>query len=262
VNDEQGKFILNIRGGDLDRLKERVAAFGASEVESEELEPLLRKERLAFAAASAALSDADSAARYPGLAEPHRLLLDSGLRELLREPEEQALADGLLRRFTDGLPPPGPLLAAMLLFHAFELPLPKDLDRVPHWLLLDYARFLLLRPRIFHQPGDGERYARFLDAAVALLRSYIVRQPPAPLSDALGDIFVDESRFTQAYFNEANLRQLYRNRAEIIARAPVRAARRGAPAARRHPWPAPRRADGELFHAGTHRAPAARSLRS
>lgn len=202
--------------GDLDRLKERVAAFSASEVEAQEIEPLLREDRLAFAAASSALGDEDAAARFAGLAGPHRLLLNSGLRELPREPAEQALADGLRRRFTDGLPPPGPLLAAMLLFQAFELPLPKDLDRVPQWLLPDYARFLLLRPRIFHQPGDGERYARFLDEAVALLRGYIVRQPPAPLSDALGDIFIDESTFTQVYFNEANLRQLYRNRAEII----------------------------------------------
>src|SRR6185503_17988011 len=45
---------------------------------------------------------------------------------------------------------------------------------------------------------------------------YILRQPPAPLSAALGQIFIEESRFIQAYISEANLRRLFRNRARII----------------------------------------------
>lgn len=210
-------FATHSTNADLERLKELVAAFTAPEAQAQDPEPLLLEERRALVRELAALRDeTDAMKRFAQIADVHRLLIDSGLRELPRDNEDQALAEELLRRFAGRLPPPGSLLAAMLLFQAFELPLPQNLDSVPQWILPGFARFLLLRPRIFHQPGDGDRYARFLDEAVGLLCNYVLRQPPAPLSGALGQIFIEESRFIQAYFSEANLRRLYRNRARII----------------------------------------------
>jgi FkbM family methyltransferase len=210
-------FAANSTAADLERLRELIAAFTAPEAQAQDPEPLLLEERRALARALAALhDDTDAMNRFAQIADVHRLLIDSGLRELPRDEEDQALADELRLRFAGGLQPAGPRLAAMLLFQAFELPLPPNLDSLPQWILPSFARFLLLQPRIFHQPGDGERNARFLDEAVGLLCDYILRQPPAPLSGALGQIFIEESRFIQAYFSEANLRRLYRNRARII----------------------------------------------
>ena len=200
----------NSTTADLQRLKELVAAFTAAETQVEDPELPLLVERRVLVRELAALHDETGAMkRFNQIADVHLLLIDSGLRDLPRDDEDEALAEELRRSFAGGLPP-GPLLAAMLLFQAFELPLPRILDSVPQWMLPGFARFLLRRPRIFHQPGDGERYARFLDDAVGLLCDYVLRQPPAPLSGALGQIFIEESRFIQAYFSEANLSPTWR----------------------------------------------------
>jgi FkbM family methyltransferase len=190
----------------LEELRERVAAFGASDLEAAAIEPLLRADRRALAEALLTRQTDD-------LLEQYRLLAHSGLADLLRDDEDEALAKRLRSMSASD---PGALLGAMLMHHAFELPLPRTLESVPERLLPDYARWLLAQPRLFHAPGDGERYARFLDGAVALLHAYLHRQPPAPLRDELGELFVDESDFTQAYFNEGYLRETYRRRAQIL----------------------------------------------
>ena len=192
-------------------LRERVAAFGASDLEAAAIEPLLRADRRALAQALLA------GRTEPGLAEQHRLIAQSGLADLPRDDEDEALARRLRERLGElAAPEAGALRGAMLLLHAFELPLPPALDAVPEDLRLDYARYLLTQPRLFHAPGDAVRYARFLGDAVALLHAYLLSQPPAPLRDRLGDLFVDEADFTQAYFNEEFLREPYRLRAGIL----------------------------------------------
>lgn len=207
--------VANSSTAGLEGLKELIAAFTAPE--AQDPEPRLLEERRALARSLAELPDETEAMkRFAQIADAHRLLIDSGLRELRRDDEDEALAEDLKQCFAGGLQSPGALLAAMLLLQAYELPLPRNLDGVPQWLLPEFVHFLLLRPRMFHLPGDGERYARFLDEAVELLSDYILRQPPAPLSEVLSQIFIEESRFVQAYFSEANLRRLYRNRARII----------------------------------------------
>jgi len=155
--------------------------------------------------------------------EQHRLLAHCGLRDLPREPEEGKLADALLRRLeAAGGADPAALLAAMLLLRGFELPLPAELGRIPAWLLPDYGRFLLAAPRIFNHPGEAERYGRFAQRAVALLHAYITAPhpstPAAPLAAEMASVFIEASSFLQLYFNELNLKDLYRQRADILER--------------------------------------------
>jgi FkbM family methyltransferase len=195
----------------VEKLRERVAAFGASELEAAAIEPLLRADRRALAQALL------GGRTDPGLTARHRLIVQSGLVDLPRDDEDEALARRLRERLGElAAPEPGALLGAMLLLRAFELPLPPALDAVPEALRLDYARYLLAQPRLFHAPGEAGRYARYLGEALALLHAYLLRQPPAPLRDELGALFVDEADFTQAYFNEEFLREPYRRRAGIL----------------------------------------------
>jgi predicted O-linked N-acetylglucosamine transferase (SPINDLY family) len=147
----------------------------------------------------------------------HALLAYCGVRDLQRESEEEALARELRQELTRaGGAAPGPILAAMLLLYTHELPLPADLDAIPDWLLPDYCRFLITAPRLFQQPGDSEHYARFVGRAVALLHGYIMREPPAPLRAEVRSTFMEAANFLQLYFNELNLKDTYRQRAEIM----------------------------------------------
>jgi FkbM family methyltransferase len=161
--------------------------------------------------------------------EEHRMLAHCGLRDLQREGDEEAIAADLIRALErPGDPQPGVLLAAMLMLRGFELPLPENFERIPGWLLPDYGRFLLAAPRIFNHPGEADRYGRFAQQAVGLLHRHIAARPLHPDSLAMADVFVEASSFTQVYFNELNLRELYRQRAEILER---RLLARGAPLA-------------------------------
>jgi FkbM family methyltransferase len=202
----------------LAQMQARIAAFDASEDEAQEVESELRADRRAFAQALAGFPFAQPEAPIPGeWAAAHRLLVRCGLRQLPREPEDEALAADLRRQLGEcAASPPGALLAAMLLHQAFELPLPSELEQVPAWLLPDYASFLLAEPKLFHAPGDADRYQAYLAGAVGLLHRFVLRRPDTPLRAAVSRLFLREGRFIQAYFNEANLRELYRQRAEML----------------------------------------------
>src|SRR4051812_16822510 len=108
---------------ELDSLKSAIAAFGASEDEAQVIEPHLRSERRTLAEEFLELSEPQIAGRFAGpLGDRHRLITYCGLRDLERDAQDEALAARTRARFGAAPPAPGVLLAAMLLFHAFELP--------------------------------------------------------------------------------------------------------------------------------------------
>jgi FkbM family methyltransferase len=200
----------------LDSLKAIVAAFGATEDEALAAEPELRERRRALAKAFLGLDDEIARVRFAGPdGEQHRLIVHSGLRDLERDSDDEALAQSVRSRL-GAAPAAGPLLAAMLLCQAFEVPQHEDLREVPEWLLPDYARFLCVMPRVFLQRGDADRYCVAMSASVAALERYARHEPPLPLAARLRDIFVTETSLLQVYFNERNLRELYRSRARLV----------------------------------------------
>lgn len=203
---------------DLDRLNSEIAALGGSEDEAQAVEPLLRARRRELAEEFCGLDAEGARALFSGdRGEQHRLITHSGLRDLARAAEDQELAERLLSGFSVASPPaPGQLLAVMLLLQAFELPVHEDLRRVPDWLLPDYARFLLAMPRVFNELGDADRYRDFAAKVVSAIHRYVTHHPALPLASRLRDIFFGEASFIQIYFNESNLRDLYRERAQII----------------------------------------------
>jgi FkbM family methyltransferase len=202
---------------DFEQLKSAIAAFSGSGDADETAEPLLRAMRRSLAESLFALEAPQAAAQFNGqMAEAHRLLVASGLRDLPREPAEQELA-GRVKRALDAQPAaPGALLAALLLFQGLELSVEEDLRRVPQWLLLDYAGFLLAMPRIFNAPGDARRYHDCTTRAISAIHQYVMHDPELPLASELRAKFVGESSLIQIYFNECNLKEMYRQRAQIF----------------------------------------------
>ena len=203
---------------DLDRLKAELVAFDGMEDEAEAVEPLLRVRRRELADEFRDLGAERASALFAGeRGEQHRLLTHSGLRDLARTADDQELAERLLSGFSVAPPlAPGRLLAAMLLCQAFELPVHEDLRQIPDWLLPDYARFLLGMPRVFNEIGDASRYCDFIIKVVSAIHRHVAHHPALPIAARLRDIFFSEGRFLQIYFNERNLRDLYRERALII----------------------------------------------
>jgi len=205
---------------DLDRLKAEIAALGGLEDEAEAVEPLLRARRRQLAEEFCGLDAEGARALFSGdRGEQHRLITHSGLRDLARDAEDEELAQRILSGLiAASAHVPGRLLAAMLLFQAFEVPVHENLRRIADWLLPDYARFLLAMPRVFNVPGDADRYRAFAAKAVSAIHRYVTQHPEPPLASPLRDIFFGEARFIQTYFNEGNLKNLYRERAQIIER--------------------------------------------
>jgi len=203
---------------DLDRLNSEIAALSGSEEEAQAAEALLRARRRRLAEEFCALDAEGARALFSGdRGERHGLITHCGLRDLPRDAEDRELAGGLLSGFSAASPPaPGRLLAAMLLFQGFELPVHEDLRSIPDWLLRAYARFLLATPFIFNEPGDADRYCDFAAKTVSAIHRYVTHHPELPLASDLRDIFFDEAQYLQIYSNESNLKQMYRERAQIF----------------------------------------------
>jgi len=143
----------------------------------------------------------------------HLALCRSGLRDRLRQPEEQQLARRLEGAWQEG---PGAVLAAMLLCRAHELAGIPELTRLPEWLWEDAAQFLLETPAFFLRLGEAARYYRHLRALVEAFHRVARGDLRDPRSLHLLQPFVERGNFCQAYFNAENLRELYRQRAAII----------------------------------------------
>jgi FkbM family methyltransferase len=195
----------------LDALKAAIAALNSADPGGAENE--LRAERLALAREF--LAAPDPVSLYAGEAgERHRPLVHSGLRDLERDDAENGLGASLDAALGTAQGDAA-LLAAMLLFHGFELPRMPQIDRVAVALRADYTRYLVSMPRIFAAPGDAARYGDFAARATSEIRRYVDARPPLPEADAVRDAFFGAASFLQVYFNERNLLGLYRDRAAL-----------------------------------------------
>ena len=201
----------------LESVKAAIAAFSSTEGDSASAELELRAARMDLAREF--LASRDPAGLYAGEAgKRHELLVYSGLRNLERGEEEEGLAGEIARALSDATGGEGALLAAMLLFQAFDLPRMPPLEEVSAPLRADYASYLVGMPFLFRAPGDARRYADFMERATGMLRRYVAARPPLPESDAVRDAFFRSASFVQAYFNENNLIELYRDRAALTER--------------------------------------------
>lgn len=199
-----------------DGLKAAIAALGASEEDAQAAEPRLRAERKALAKHFSGLSDEEARKQFAGpRGESHSLLVHSGLRDLGLDESEDEVVAALRRRLESARPPLGALLAAMLYLQAFELPIREELEKVSDWLLPEYVRFLISMPRVFSRLGDAQRYGDFACRVVAAIHRYVALRPAPEHAARVRDIFFTQLSLIQVYFNECNLKDLYRHRAQL-----------------------------------------------
>ncbi len=181
------------------------------------IEPQLREQRKILTETFLNASDADAEQLYKGYAgKAFHLISRAGLYNMPRTADEDQLLSRVFQKWQMlKAPSCGILLAIMLMCPPYQLPVPALFSQLPPWLRTAYARYLLTRPAVFHQPGEADRYADFLTTVITLFRNSLLSAEPFPEASEIADIFIKESDFTQIYFNEKNLSKVFRCRAEI-----------------------------------------------
>lgn len=182
------------------------------------IEPQLCGQRIRLAEIFLNASDTEAEQMYgsePGKA--YAVLRRAGLHDLLRSPEEQQTANKLLQKWQElGVPSAGVLLGSMLMFQPYELPIPAHFSHLLPWMRTAYTRYLMNAPALFHQIGEADRFADFWMNAMNLFHQSLLSEESFPEASQIADIFMQESDFTQFYFNEKVLSRAYRQRAEIM----------------------------------------------
>lgn len=124
-------------------------------------EPILQAERKILAEAFLNSGDDEAKNRYTSEhGKRFQLLRRAGLQDLPRDSEGEKLASRILQKW-DQTKTPGILLAAMLMLHPRELPLPGHFRDITDWLRQDYADFLLSHTGVFNRIGEAEQFANF-----------------------------------------------------------------------------------------------------
>lgn len=111
---------------------------------------------------------------------------------------------------------PGKLLAALLLMFPHELPHPYRLEALPPWLRYDYLAYTLVGPSVFRNIGEAEIYFDRISSWVDYLHDNVVTRINEDLWRHVGLFFTQRANFIPTYFNNRNVRELYRKRAAII----------------------------------------------
>jgi predicted O-linked N-acetylglucosamine transferase (SPINDLY family) len=154
-----------------------------------------------------------------GWSKANQLLLNSGIKTEPLTQEEQPFVDDLVAHIAKGFDEPKAvqyLLAAMLYCRADQLPLQHDLPRIPHWFLNDYLKFVLYSPQYFQEVGEVDSYYRYMQQWIDYIHTSIFSNPDSVLSWNVAVQFLQQANFIPLYFNEANLKNIYIKRADIL----------------------------------------------
>jgi predicted O-linked N-acetylglucosamine transferase (SPINDLY family) len=151
--------------------------------------------------------------------DTHRLLRASEVRYAVLSAEDRELLAGLLVDLARALSPRpeiGLLLAAMLYLEPHELPRILPFEAVPPWLQEEYARYMLTPPNFFRDAGEAEVFGRHMQRWVAYLHRGILGHPQNQLWVNIRNYALEALNFMFIYFNDLNLREMYRQRGEIF----------------------------------------------
>ena len=148
-----------------------------------------------------------------------RLLRSSNVRSVeLIEADKDLLAGVVksLQAAEASRPAIGPLLAAMLYLEPHELPQIVGLEAIPPWLLDEYAKFMMTPPELFRYPGEAEAYGRHMGRWLDYLHRGIFGNPRSEFWSRIGNYVLQSLNLISIYFNQLNLREVYRQRAQIF----------------------------------------------
>ena len=148
-----------------------------------------------------------------------RMLRTGNLRNPPIADRDRELLAGVIQGLRDAdpaRPDVGRLLAAMLYLEPHELPHVIDFARIPQWLLDDYGSFMMAPPELFRHPGEAEAYGRHMQRWVDCLHAGILGNPRNEFWSKIGNYVLQTLNMISLYFNELNLREVYRKRAQIL----------------------------------------------
>ena len=104
----------------------------------------------------------------------------------------------------------------MLYRHTNQWQLQYDFTLIPQWLLIDYLKYMLNSPRLFHEVGEAENHFYYMQWCVDYLHTSIIRNPDLEIWSSVTAEFSKSANFLPLYFNEKNLKDIYVKRAEIL----------------------------------------------
>ncbi|WP_166482310.1 hypothetical protein [Scytonema sp. UIC 10036] len=149
----------------------------------------------------------------------YQILVNSGIQyEPLTETEQGFVAETMAHT-TNGFGESQAiqyLLVAMLYYRPHQLPLACDLTRIPSWLLKDYLKFTLHPPLYFEKRGEVDSYYQYMQQLLNDLHSNILSNPDSELWLEVAGHFTRAANFIPLYFNQANLKDIYTKRADIM----------------------------------------------
>jgi len=108
------------------------------------------------------------------------------------------------------------LIAAQTYYHADYLTLHKDLLHIPKWIRLDYISFISAAPVQFRSVKEADNYYEYIQGWMDYLHSSISNNLDNLFWQDATNKIAQTANFIPIYFNEANLKDIYIKRADII----------------------------------------------
>ncbi len=158
-------------------------------------------------------------AYFSYLGKAHQLILKSGIRDEPITLNEYQLVGELEERVAQGFETPKSwqyFLAAMLYRRGDKLQINFNRIAVPQWFLNEFLEFIFYMPAYFHELGEVETYADYVEKLVNLIHGIIIKNPDSPVWQHLAKWFGDLVNFMPLYFSERNLKNIYQKRAAIL----------------------------------------------
>ncbi|WP_052001783.1 glycosyltransferase [Lyngbya aestuarii] len=150
----------------------------------------------------------------------HKILLKSGIKyELLTDAERQ-LVNQIKTVISQGFSHPQAiqyLLAGMLYCRADQLQVKFDHAPIPTWFADSYIEFMFETPPLFQELGEADHYAHYQSQWLDYIVKNLQQQPHSPVWHNIVKFFIKNSNFIPHYFANFNVKNIYTQRAEIIA---------------------------------------------
>jgi Predicted O-linked N-acetylglucosamine transferase, SPINDLY family len=153
------------------------------------------------------------------LGKTHRSLIDCIVKNETLTQEEQTFFESISAEISKGQNEPKAinyLLAAMLYRSADNLPLSHNLSPIPHWFINDYLKFILNYFPYFQELGEADSYYHYMQEWVDYIHLSIFANQDSLFWKNVAMIFLQLANFIPVYFSEANLKNIYVKRADIL----------------------------------------------
>ncbi|MGB8686639.1 MAG: glycosyltransferase, partial [Microcoleus sp.] len=153
------------------------------------------------------------------LGKTHRSLIECIVKNQTLTQEEETFIESISAQIRKGQHEPKAinyLLAAMLYRSADNLPLSHNLTPIPNWFINDYLKFILNYFPYFQELGEADSYYHYMQEWVDYIHLSVFANQDSLFWKNVAMSFLQLANFIPVYFSEANLKNIYVKRAEIL----------------------------------------------